>query len=302
MSSHTYPSKHHQQPPLPTFIDRHTYHQHQLNSTTQYTQEDDDNDDNSHNSFVLQTQDTEITNVSTNQLAHPDTVTPTASSSNQTYQPPSITSKFTTEQAQKLMINYNNNHDLQQRFHLEGRSFTYEIASKRKFVLLKFYIPLSTTTNIPPTYLTIEQLAYALIQQCKFNFDVDITAILNFNEAVKTKRGDIYITYVFLSPRSTQHPAYNTYSTNYLILHSRLLDMLRQPSPTYRSNTNLPSHITQYNISIPHINDITEKIAYILAGFPPQFLLGNQTHINIDNLRMGGLMIHRAICEQLGQI
>ena len=79
------------------------------------------------------------------------------------------------------------------------------------------------------------------------------------------------------------------------------MDQLRQPSPTYRSNTNLPSHITQYNITIPHINDITEKIAYILAGFPPQFLLGNQMHINIDNLRMGGLMLHRAICEQLGQ-
>lgn len=195
------------------------------------------------------------------------------------------------------MINYNNNHDLQQRFHLEGRSFTYETASQRKSVILKFYIPLSTTTDFPPTYLTIEHLAYALIQQCKVNFDVDISALLNFNEAVKTKRGDIYITYVFLSPRSTQIPAYNTYSPNYLILHSRLMDQLRQPSPTYRSNTNLPSHITQYNITIPHINDITEKIAYILAGFPPQFLLGNQMHINIDNLRMGGLMLHRAICK-----
>jgi hypothetical protein len=199
------------------------------------------------------------------------------------------------------MISYNNNHDLQQRFHVEGRTFTYDIAIKRKFVLLKFFISLSTTTDIPPTYLTIENLAYALIEQCKLNFEVDITALLNFNEAVKTKKGDIYITYVFLSPRSTQHPSYNTYSPNYLILHSRLMDQLRQPSPSYRSNTNLPSHINQYNISIPHINDITEKLAYIIAGLPPQFLLGNQKHINVDNLRMGGLMLHRAICEQLGQ-
>jgi hypothetical protein len=185
--------------------------------------------------------------------------------------------------------------------HREGRSFTFDIATKRKFVFLKFYIPLSTTTDIPPTYLTIETLAYALIQHCKFNFDADITAILNFNEAVKTKKGDIYITYVFLSPRSTQIRAYNTYSANYLILHSRLLDQLRQPSPAYCNDTSLPSHITQYNITIPQINDITEKLAYIIAGFPPQFLLGNQTHINIDNLRMVGLMIHQAICEQLGQ-
>jgi len=157
------------------------------------------------------------------------------------------------------MINYNNNHDLQQRFHLEGRSFTYETASQRKSVILKFYIPLSTTTDFPPTYLTIEHLAYALIQQCKVNFDVDISALLNFNEAVKTKRGDIYITYVFLSPRSTQIPAYNTYSPNYLILHSRLMDQLRQPSPTYRSNTNLPSHITQYNITIYHISTTLQR-------------------------------------------
>jgi hypothetical protein len=300
MSTQTHPSNPNQQPNLPTFINRHTCNQHQLNYNTQSFQNIDDDDDNSHSSFVLQTQDSEITNVSTNQLAHPDTINPTVTSSNPTYHPP-LTSKFTTEQAQKLMINYNNNHDLQQRFHLEGRSFIYEIAIKRKFVLLKFYIPLSTATDIPPTYLTIENLAYALIQQCKFNFDVDITALLNFNEAVKTKKGDIYITYVFLSPRSTQHPSYNTYSTNYLILHSRLMDQLRQPSPTYRSNTNLPSHIKQYNINIPHINDITEKLAYFIAGFPPQFLLGNQMHINIDNLRMAGLMLHRAICEQLGQ-
>ena len=132
-------------------------------------------------------EESEITNVSTNQLAHPDTLTPNVTTVPSSQHQPTISSQFTTEQVQKLMINFNNNHDLQQRFHLEGRSFTYDIATKRKHIIIKFYIPLSTTTDIPPTYLTIESLAYALINQCKVTFDVDITAILNFNDAVKTK-------------------------------------------------------------------------------------------------------------------
>ena len=104
-------------PPPPNYTDSHTYTQNPHISANHSSQYSDDEDDISNNSSVLQTQETEITNVSTNQLAHPDTITTTVIPNPSNHHPPLITSKFTSEQAQRLMINFNNYNDLQQCFH-----------------------------------------------------------------------------------------------------------------------------------------------------------------------------------------
>ena len=89
-----------------TFTDSRLQHQQQLTTTTLSNHDRDFEDDDSHDSesFVLQTQDSVITNVSTNQLAHPDTITPTVTTVPSSQHQPTISTKFAPEQVQKLMI------------------------------------------------------------------------------------------------------------------------------------------------------------------------------------------------------
>ena len=113
-----------------------------------------------------------------------------------------------------------------------------------------------------------------------------------------TKKGTIYISYAFLSPRSTQQHNLNIYSSFYIIMHSQLSDQLRLPTQIYKSHPAMPPLAEHLNITMPPVNALNEKITFFIEGPHPKLLLGEAHTTNIDSQRQLAFMIHRALWIQ----
>jgi hypothetical protein len=139
---------------------------------------------------------------------------------------------------------------------------------------------------------------YSLIINANLHKPIDIVAIFNFADPIPTKGGAIYITYAYISPRSTQHRIHNQYTPFYMVMHSPITDQLLPPTPTYKKDPNMPPLAQHLSITLPHINAINEKLIVFIEGIHPKFILGDKQNNNTNNLRHLGYTIHRAITTQ----
>jgi hypothetical protein len=165
-------------------------------------------------------------------------------------------------------------------------------------MIIKITINTNANTKEPPTYKGIKQVIYSLIAKANLDKPIDIVAIFNFADPIPTKGGAIYITYAFISPRSTQQRIHNQYTPFYMVMHSRITDQLLLPTPTYKKDLNMPPLAQHLSITQPHIKAINEKLFAFIEGIHPKFILGNKQYTNTNNLRHLGYIIHRAITTQ----
>jgi hypothetical protein len=154
--------------------------------------------------------------------------------------PPTTDINIICETIEKRNIGFNNDLEVQTRLIAEGRVFNYSCAKQRKCMIIKITINTNANTKEPPTYKGIEQVIYSLIAKANLDKPIDIVAIFNFADPIPTKGGAIYITYAFISPRSTQQRIHNQYTPFYMVMHSRITDQLLLPTPTYKKDTNMP--------------------------------------------------------------
>ena len=124
--------------------------------------------------------------------------------------------------------------DVQQLRALEGRVWSRSDIT-RPFVAIKLAIDSSALCNQAPNTETLETIINAIIASCPLKFPIDRVAILSFERAIKTRSsGNIYLSYAFLSPRSSNphnHPptTINTSRRHIELLQAFLHSNLDQP-------------------------------------------------------------------------
>jgi hypothetical protein len=151
-----------------------------------------------------------------------------------------------------------------------------------------------------PNNNTLESIIDAIIANCSLSFPVDQIAILNFEHAIKTRSsGNLYLSYAFLSPRSSNpntHPIPTTITTRRQLelLQANLHANLDGPKH-FHDLPILPPIAEHFKVSIPFINDMDESLQFLIEGISVSALLGERQVETIYTLRHLGYLIFNEV-------
>jgi hypothetical protein len=131
-------------------------------------------------------------------------------------------------------------------------------------------------------------------------FPIDRIAILSFEQAIKTRSsGNLYLSYAFLSPRSSNpntrpSPALATSRCQLKLLQAILHSNLDGPKYFHEIPTLLPV-ASHFKVSIPFTNDMDESLQFLIEGISVTLLLGERQVETILTLRHLGYLIFKAV-------
>ena len=188
---------------------------------------------------------------------------------------------------------HDNDLAMQSRRIADGRVYTPTEANKRMSVVLKIAMPASANSDQAPTTSTLEPVIDAIINSLAFPFTVDIVALLNYDKPINNAKrtASTYFSFVYLSPRSTQKHITSNASNEYALLYARLADLVMGPNQAIRNIPTLPPISTFLTITTPNINDMNERLEFLIDGVGPRTILGPNEWDNTDTYRHLGYLI-----------
>jgi hypothetical protein len=160
-------------------------------------------------------------------------------------------------------------------------------------IVIKLAITASAIYDQSPTTKGLEPVIDAIIASINLKFIVNRIAILSFDTAIPTrKHGNVYFSYAFLSPRSTNPtttptPSPTTAHRQLEILQGCLHARLDGPH-YFDTIPNLPPLASHLRVFIPLINDMDETFRFIIDGISIGLLLGTNGPENTLTLRYLG--------------
>ena len=180
---------------------------------------------------------------------------------------------------------------------LDGRVSTLPEATRRLHVVLKLGIPANANSDQAPTTSTLEPVIDAILAALNFPFRVDIVAFINYERPIinASRSSSTYFSFVYLSPHSTKIASTNTYGLEYYLLYARIADIVMGPKQALRNIPDLPPITKFINISTPHINDMNERLEFLIDGVGPRTLLGPEEYDNTDSYRHLGYLLFIAL-------
>jgi hypothetical protein len=182
---------------------------------------------------------------------------------------------------------------------LDGRVSTLLEANRRLHVVLKLAIPANANLDQAPTTSTLEPVIDAILATLNFPFRVDIVAFINYERPIinASRSSSTYFSFIYLSPHSTKVPSTNTFGQEYYLLYARIADLVMGPNQALRNIPDLPPITKFITITTPHINDMNERLAFLIDGVGPRTLLGPEEWDNTDSYRHLGYLIFIALRE-----
>jgi hypothetical protein len=138
------------------------------------------------------------------------------------------------------------------------------------------------------------------MSSCAFPFQVDRLAILSFDHAIKSRTfGDLYLSYAFLSPHSTNKnispsPSKLTIHRHLDILQGLIHSRLDGPG-FFNTIPHLPPSANHFRVTLPFTNDMEESLDFLIEGVSVSLLLGERSQDNILTLRHLGYLIFLTI-------
>ncbi len=131
---------------------------------------------------------------------------------------------------------------------------------------------------------------------CALPFPVDRIAILGFNHAINSRTfGNLYLSYAFLSPRSTNKTILPSPSRLTIHRHLGILQGLvhsRLDSPGFfHTIPHLAPAADHFRVTLPFTNNMEESLDFLVKGVSVCLLLGERSLDNILALRHLGYLI-----------
>jgi hypothetical protein len=146
----------------------------------------------------------------------------------------------------------------------------------------------------------LETIIDTIIASCPLKFPIDHVAILSFEQAIKTRSsGNIYLSYAFPSPRSSNphnHPptTINTSRHHIELLQAFLHSNLDGPG-RFHDIPNLPPVAPHYKVSIPFTNNMDKSLNFFIEDISVTLLLGDRQTETILTLHHLGYLIFNEI-------
>jgi hypothetical protein len=170
----------------------------------------------------------------------------------------------------------------------------------RPFVAIELAIDSSALCDQAPNIDTLESVIDAILTHCPLLIPIDRIAILSFEHAIRTRSsGNLYLSYAFLSPRSSNpntHPLPATATTRRQLelLQANLHTHLDGPK-YFQDIPTLPPIAKHFQVSIPFINDMDESLHFLIEGISVSLLLGERQVETILTLRHLGYLIFNEV-------